>query len=125
MPVGDFVTTLVLLDRHRLWRSVGGTDLDGDVHRVVRDEAPAMLGLLGPSPGIRTQNQWMKSHVIGGDWQLNATKPQRCWGFLVRPLGFEPRTNGLRVHCSAIELETVGSNSVEVVSDPHTADSLG
>jgi len=24
---------------------------------------------------------------------------------LVRPLGFEPRTNGLRVHCSAIELE--------------------
>ena len=23
----------------------------------------------------------------------------------VRPLGFEPRTNGLRVHCSAIELE--------------------
>ena len=25
--------------------------------------------------------------------------------FAVRPLGFEPRTNGLRVHCSAIELE--------------------
>src|SRR4029079_2998465 len=24
---------------------------------------------------------------------------------LVLPLGFEPRTNGLRVHCSAIELE--------------------
>ena len=25
--------------------------------------------------------------------------------YLVRPLGFEPRTNGLRVHCSAVELE--------------------
>ena len=24
---------------------------------------------------------------------------------MVHPLGFEPRTNGLRVHCSAIELE--------------------
>ena len=24
---------------------------------------------------------------------------------VVHPLGFEPRTNGLRVHCSAIELE--------------------
>ena len=28
--------------------------------------------------------------------------------YLVRPLGFEPRTNGLRVHCSAIELEALG-----------------
>ena len=26
-------------------------------------------------------------------------------GTEVHPLGFEPRTNGLRVHCSAIELE--------------------
>ena len=25
--------------------------------------------------------------------------------FLVRPLGFEPRTCGLRVRCSAVELE--------------------
>ena len=27
------------------------------------------------------------------------------WSFVVRPLGFEPRTCGLRVRCSAIELE--------------------
>ena len=27
------------------------------------------------------------------------------WYFLVRPLGFEPRTCGLRVRCSAVELE--------------------
>ena len=27
---------------------------------------------------------------------------------LVRPLGFEPRTCGLRVRCSAIELEALG-----------------
>ena len=27
---------------------------------------------------------------------------------LVRPLGFEPRTCGLRVRCSAVELEALG-----------------
>ena len=27
------------------------------------------------------------------------------WVFVVRPLGFEPRTCGLRVRCSAVELE--------------------
>ncbi len=30
--------------------------------------------------------------------------------YLVRPLGFEPRTCGLRVRCSAIELEALGLN---------------
>jgi hypothetical protein len=31
---------------------------------------------------------------------------------VVRPLGFEPRTNGLRVHCSAVELEAVEARAV-------------
>lgn len=34
--------------------------------------------------------------------------PPACRGNRnVRPLGFEPRTNGLRVHCSAVELEAL------------------
>lgn len=36
---------------------------------------------------------------------------------MVRPLGFEPRTNGLRVHCSAVELEAheIGQANGETV----------
>jgi hypothetical protein len=33
------------------------------------------------------------------------------WTFVGR-LGLEPRTNGLKVHCSAIELEGLGSGSL-------------
>jgi hypothetical protein len=32
--------------------------------------------------------------------------------FMVRPLGFEPRTCGLRVRCSAIELEARGMGRI-------------
>jgi hypothetical protein len=34
----------------------------------------------------------------------------RCYA--VRPLGLEPRTNGLKVHCSTIELEARGRQSL-------------
>ena len=36
---------------------------------------------------------------------LMPVKRPLTWYFLVRPLGFEPRTCGLRVRCSAVELE--------------------
>ena len=42
------------------------------------------------------------------DHSRNDETPACAGVSCVRPLGFEPRTNGLRVHCSAIELETVG-----------------
>ena len=43
-----------------------------------------------------------------GHWPPpSVQKHQLDWVSPVRPLGFEPRTNGLRVHCSAVELETV------------------
>ena len=42
-------------------------------------------------------------------------------GVVVRPLGFEPRTNGLRVHCSAVELEALArAGSVRGRRAPHT-----
>ena len=49
-------------------------------------------------PGIRTQNLRMKGPLLAG------VSPA-CDGEVVRPLGFEPRTCGLRVRCSAVELE--------------------
>ena len=41
-----------------------------------------------------------RASTPGGD-----ATPPLTWAFVVRPLGFEPRTCGLRVRCSAIELE--------------------
>ena len=49
-----------------------------------------------------------------GCWRTVARSRVRCsdLDFLVRPLGFEPRTCGLRVRCSAVELEARGRGSV-------------
>ena len=40
---------------------------------------------------------------------VDTKKNPSSWGFIVRPLGFEPRICGLRVRCSAIELEARGA----------------
>ena len=46
-------------------------------------------------------------------------EPRRVSVTVVRPLGFEPRTNGLRVHCSAVELEAHRSGSGRAVYGAH------
>src|ERR1700712_2516346 len=46
---------------------------------------------------------WRLSRSI--DWLEIPRSLPLSWSFVVRPLGFEPRTCGLRVRCSAVELE--------------------
>ena len=82
---------------------------------------------LRPRLGRRIAPHW-RSSPLGRAWlHPETTKSQLdSWDFGVRPLGFEPRTNGLRVHCSAVELETVcGPGSVGAESAAHTAWTVG
>ena len=41
--------------------------------------------------------------------------------YLMRPLGFEPRTCGLRVRCSAVELEALGDTTLAERGVPSAA----
>jgi hypothetical protein len=60
----------------------------------------------------------MRSSKEKGTWKQHTA--------VVRPLGFEPRTNGLRVHCSAIELEAHAGGSVgDRMPTPHAAAPIG
>ncbi len=68
-----------------------------------------------PSPGTERVQQLGPSVGTWRDgptaWRTptssrgSATQSRRS--FVVRPPGFEPGTNGLRVHCSAVELEAL------------------
>ena len=66
---------------------------------------------------------WCLSHSIDS---RSIPKVLLTWYFLVRPLGFEPRTCGLRVRCSAVELEahrpsrSEDPSSVEALACPRT-----
>jgi hypothetical protein len=92
---------------------VGGGVVSGvDVRRAADDDGPPDGAQHGPGGGVGTS--------ATGGYSFKPTLPScpRSVGVrgrplirpvdrnsAVRPLGFEPRTNGLRVHCSAIELE--------------------
>ncbi len=64
----------------------------------------------GTRPAARTVGGYVAGwpHRVADPDQLpggSATQSRRS--FVVRPPGFEPGTNGLRVHCSAVELEAL------------------
>ena len=66
---------------------------------------PGTQGVEGTRSCRRTvgRDQVARWRCLGGPIK-EATLPF-SWSFAVRPLGFEPRTCGLRVRCSAVELE--------------------
>ena len=49
--------------------------------------------------------RYVDERVVGLHVRGLVAADQLTWCYVVRPLGFEPRTCGLRVRCSAIELE--------------------
>ena len=71
--------------------------------RVGRELYTPVPPTLLPKPTANRGSR--RSTTVTVTWIREAKGPGQSVKLLVRPLGFEPRTNGLRVHCSAVELE--------------------
>jgi hypothetical protein len=71
--------------------------LGGSEAVVRREHTPTDQRLDSAVPGWRARR--LDHAAVSGNFPLVT---------VVRPLGFEPRTCGLRVRCSAIELEALG-----------------
>jgi hypothetical protein len=103
-PATSELTPAVRVDRARLavHRLFGLGDVD-QRHSV----CPTSVG----SRPLRTTVSTASGTDRDGCRALPTTPP-----FLVRPLGFEPRTCGLRVRCSAVELEARGHQTSRAYS---------
>lgn len=73
--------------------------------RTARSAVPASLALAQIESSTGAFSRCPRPHGFKSPQQTKNGTPQTRVPFFVGPLGLEPRTSGLKVRCSAIELE--------------------